>query len=209
MAKVAPRVVLFLDGGTGSVARAAATEFNAAAGRLGLPWVARHAVVSETGSDLAAAAIIAYDRAAVEPAVRERCAKAAGTVEYRTIDATADAKTAVERDISALISRLLGGSGDSTPPPTLPATAPKRTPQKVHTVRVGRETAGRRGKGVTTVFDLPLTLDAVGDLAAALKQACGTGGTVKDGKIEIQGDHRDKVAAELEKRGYKVKRAGG
>ena len=77
------------------------------------------------------------------------------------------------------------------------------------TVKVGRETAGRRGKGVTTVFDIPLDDAAVRDLAARLKQRCGTGGTVKDGRIEIQGDHRDKIAAELEKLGYKVKRAGG
>jgi predicted translation initiation factor SUI1 len=79
----------------------------------------------------------------------------------------------------------------------------------VATVRVGRETAGRRGKGVTTVWDLPLDEAGVRDLAANLKQRCGTGGTVKDGKIEIQGDHRDRVAAELEKLGYKVKRSGG
>jgi predicted translation initiation factor SUI1 len=79
----------------------------------------------------------------------------------------------------------------------------------VLTAKVGRETAGRRGKGVTTVFDLPLTMDQLRELAAVLKAKCGTGGTVKDGKIEIQGDHRDRLAAELEKLGYKVKRVGG
>lgn len=92
----------------------------------------------------------------------------------------------------------------------LPKPAAKQVPKpKVHTVRVGRETAGRRGKGVTTVFDLPLTEDQARELAATLKAKCGTGGTYKDGKIEIQGDHRDKVAGELEKLGYKVKRSGG
>ena len=91
----------------------------------------------------------------------------------------------------------------------LPKPAVKPPPKKVHTVRVGRETAGRRGKGVTTIFDLPLSEDAAKELAATLKQKCGTGGTFKDGKIEIQGDHRDKIVSELEKLGYKVKRSGG
>lgn len=76
-------------------------------------------------------------------------------------------------------------------------------------VRVSRETKGRKGKGVTLVTGVPL---AGGDLAAlgkALKKRCGTGGTVKDGVIEIQGDQRDTLVAELERRGYRVKRAGG
>jgi translation initiation factor 1 len=77
------------------------------------------------------------------------------------------------------------------------------------TVRVARETKGRRGKGVTTVSDLPLDEAGLRDLAARLKQRCGTGGTVKEGQIEIQGDQRDRVAAELEKLGYRVKRSGG
>jgi predicted GIY-YIG superfamily endonuclease len=63
-------------------------------------------------------------------------------------------------------------------------------PKKQITLKVGRETAGRRGKGVTTVFDLPLNEVSVLELAATLKQRCGTGGTVKDGRIEIQGDQR-------------------
>jgi predicted translation initiation factor SUI1 len=85
----------------------------------------------------------------------------------------------------------------------------KELPKKPITLKVGRETAGRRGKGVTTVFDLPLDDDRVRELAALLKQRCGTGGTVKDGRIEIQGDQRERVAAELERLGYKVKQVGG
>ena len=77
------------------------------------------------------------------------------------------------------------------------------------TAKVGRETAGRRGKGVTTVFDLPLSEAELQELAAKLKQRCGTGGTVKGGRIEIQGDNRDRVVAELERLGFKTKRAGG
>jgi translation initiation factor 1 len=77
------------------------------------------------------------------------------------------------------------------------------------TVKVSRETAGRRGKGVTVVSDLPLSTDQLKELATKLKNACGSGGTAKDGRIEIQGDHRDRLVIELEKLGYKVKRAGG
>ncbi|MEE2678230.1 MAG: translation initiation factor Sui1 [Myxococcota bacterium] len=76
-------------------------------------------------------------------------------------------------------------------------------------VRVRRETKGRRGKTVTTISGVPLTPDALKDLAAELKRRCGTGGSARDGVIEIQGDHRDVLVAELEARGYTVKRAGG
>jgi translation initiation factor 1 len=89
------------------------------------------------------------------------------------------------------------------------APAAPEPPKTVLTAKVGRETAGRRGKGVTTVFGLPLAEADLLDLAAKLKQRCGTGGTVKGGRIEIQGDIRDRVIAELEKLGYKAKRAGG
>ena len=76
-------------------------------------------------------------------------------------------------------------------------------------VRVGRETKGRNGKGVTVVTGLGLDDAALAQLAKQLKTACGSGGTVKDGTVEVQGDHRDRVVAELEKAGWKVKRAGG
>ncbi len=76
-------------------------------------------------------------------------------------------------------------------------------------VRVGRETKGRKGKGMTVVSGVPLHPEGLRDLAKQLKQKCGTGGTVKGGVIEIQGDHRDLLVAELQARGYTVKRAGG
>lgn len=76
-------------------------------------------------------------------------------------------------------------------------------------VRVARETKGRAGKGVTVIHGLPLLPDALADLAKALKQRCGSGGSVVDGVIEIQGEHRDTVLAELLKRGFAAKRSGG
>ena len=76
-------------------------------------------------------------------------------------------------------------------------------------VRVGRETKGRKGAGMTVITGLPLDDAALTALCTLLKKRCGTGGTLKDGVIEIQGEHRDKVVAELTTQGYKVKRAGG
>lgn len=72
-------------------------------------------------------------------------------------------------------------------------------------VRVARETKGRKGKGVTLITGLPLDHDGLAALARQLKQRCGSGGTVKDGVIEIQGDHRDAVMGELKNLGYTVK----
>jgi translation initiation factor 1 len=76
-------------------------------------------------------------------------------------------------------------------------------------VRVDRQTKGRKGKGVTVVTGCPLSDAELELLAGELKRRCGSGGTVKDGVIEIQGDHRDALVTELSKRGYTVKRAGG
>jgi translation initiation factor 1 len=84
-----------------------------------------------------------------------------------------------------------------------------RAPRGDGIVRVRRETSGRGGKTVTTIDGVPLASDALAQLAGELKRACGTGGTVRDYVIEIQGDHRDKLVPLLEAKGYTVKRAGG
>src|SRR5690606_10045094 len=76
-------------------------------------------------------------------------------------------------------------------------------------VRVSRETKGRKGKGVTLVKGVPLDEAALGQLGKQLKAACSCGGTVKDGVIEVQGDHVVTVMAFLQKQGWTVKRAGG
>jgi len=76
-------------------------------------------------------------------------------------------------------------------------------------VRVGREVQGRAGKGVTTVTGLPLAPGDSDALATQLKKRCGSGGTVRHGVIEIQGDHRDAIVAELIKLGWPAKRSGG
>ena len=76
-------------------------------------------------------------------------------------------------------------------------------------VRVGRETKRRKGKGVTVITGVPGDEAQLKELERQLKAKCGAGGTVKDGVIEIQGDHRQLLLEELGKRGWKVKLAGG
>ncbi len=175
------RVVFVTD--AGGRAEKAAGLFAAVCKRMGLPWTATASPVADGGQVVAFAP---FPGAEVWPA---------------------DADLGAE--VNDLIARLFTGEkrGERKPPPPAPPPPPVKKP--VHTVKVGRETAGRRGKGVTVVSDLPLGEDALKELATKLKSACGSGGTAKDGRIEIQGDHRDRLMVELERLGYKAKRSGG
>lgn len=85
----------------------------------------------------------------------------------------------------------------------------KPAPKTDGIVRIQRETKGRAGKGVTVITGVPLNSDELEKLGKQLKQRCGTGGTVKNGAIEIQGDHRDLLLTELAKFGWVVKKAEG
>jgi translation initiation factor 1 len=95
------------------------------------------------------------------------------------------------------------------------AASIKKKPQTVQplpadgTVRLQRQTKGRCGGTVIVISGIPLPDAALKELSGALKKRCGCGGTVKDGIIEIQGDHRDTLLLELQTRGYRVKLAGG
>jgi translation initiation factor 1 len=88
----------------------------------------------------------------------------------------------------------------------------RKAPAKVPSdgvVRISRQTKGRKGAGVSIVTGVPLDEQGLKKLAKQLKQKCGTGGTIKSGAIEIQGDHRDTLKNELIKMGYAVKLSGG
>jgi translation initiation factor 1 len=89
------------------------------------------------------------------------------------------------------------------------ASSPHGTQLAGKGVRVGRRTKGRKGNGVTVIEGLGLAGDALAALAKDLKKKCGSGGSVRDGVIEIQGEHRDRLVAELRARGFDAKRAGG
>lgn len=162
-----------------------------------------------TADDLSRAnRIVALKQAEHLPLLHERFPAWAEKVEFWHIDDAPNVLHLVEQHVMGLVARMLGGSADTQPAPVVAERPAEKAISKPLTAKVGRQTAGRRGKGVTTVFDLPLDDDGLRELAATLKQRCGTGGTVKDGQIEIQGDQRERVVAELEKLGYKVKRVG-
>jgi translation initiation factor 1 len=91
------------------------------------------------------------------------------------------------------------------PAPRLKSPAPTGPAR----VRVGRATSGRAGKGVSMITGLTLPAAQLEALATRLKKLCGAGGAVKDGSIEIQGEHRDRLVEELIKLGYEAKRSGG
>jgi translation initiation factor 1 len=82
-------------------------------------------------------------------------------------------------------------------------------PPRQQTVYLHRDSSGRKGKAVTLVKNLVLSPDDLKALAKQLKQECGTGGTVRDSVIEIQGEQRQRIAEFLQRLGYKVKIAGG
>ncbi len=76
-------------------------------------------------------------------------------------------------------------------------------------VRIGREVKGRKGKTATVIFGIPLDDEELKRFAKSLKKRCGTGGSVKNGVITIQGDHRHAILSEIKKQGYTAKLAGG
>lgn len=92
-----------------------------------------------------------------------------------------------------------------------PCRCPKQKslPPQQQTAALHFEKKGRGGKTVTVIRDLKLSPEDLKALSKDLKQVCGTGGTVKEGTIEIQGDHREKIAARLKALGYKTKFVGG
>jgi translation initiation factor 1 len=101
-------------------------------------------------------------------------------------------------------------TGDQRKQPAAPARPRTSLPPAQQNLKVMRDKKGRRGKVVTVIAGFVLTEADLKALAKTLKILCGSGGTVKEGGvIEVQGDHRDKIAEKLEELGYKVKLAGG
>jgi translation initiation factor 1 len=111
--------------------------------------------------------------------------------------------TLVYSSETGMVPQTLKNSIKSVKPQTKPLTPSDGT------VRLRREVKGRGGGTVIVITGLPLNEAGLKELAGILKKRCGCGGTVKEGVVEIQGDHRDKIQAELLTRGYRVKLAGG
>lgn len=93
--------------------------------------------------------------------------------------------------------------------PARTVSHPSSKPSGPPKIRVSRETSGRGGKGVTVITGLPLDAAKLEELAGQLKRCCGAGGAARGDRIEIQGEHRDRLVAELVKLGYDAKKAGG
>ncbi|HEV3204154.1 MAG TPA: hypothetical protein VGY77_07220 [Gemmataceae bacterium] len=172
--------------------------------------------VQATSNDLENAdLIIALKQDEHQPLLQERFPAWPEKVEYWQVDDAPQVLGLIESEVMGLTARLIGGGNrqeSSMQEIVTKETGPKAKKESTRVaavVRVGRETKGRRGKGVTTVSDIPLDETGLLELTARLKQRFGTGGTVKDGRIEIQGDQRDRLAKELESMGYRVKRVGG
>lgn len=185
-----------------ALAQLAATEFAALATKLGLPYSA------EVAADLTlrtagAAKVVTFGppTTLVLGSDAEAWPADAAQIPGEVADLAARLFTGAKRDPAARAQVAVAAEVAAKP------AKPRRPP----VVRLGRETKGRRGKGVTLVSDLPthLTEGQIAELATALKNRCGTGGTVRDKVIEIQGDMRDRVEEELVKLGYAVKRVGG
>lgn len=103
--------------------------------------------------------------------------------------------------------RLCPGCGN--PPKQCTCRHESNRPPNDGVVRISRQTKGRKGSGVTLITGVPSGEAGLKQLAKDLKKKCGSGGTVKDGGIEIQGDHRQTLLEALQKAGYKVKLSGG
>ncbi len=156
--------------------------------------------------------VVALKETEHRPLMQERYAAYEHVVEYWEVDDAPGVLPLIEREVMALAARLITGAKREGPPPEPVAketVAAKKSAGPASTARLRRETKGRRGKGVTIVDELALDDDALRALAATLKERCGTGGTVKDQHIEIQGDQRDRVANVLKELGYRVKLSGG
>ena len=110
---------------------------------------------------------------------------------------------------SRLVYSSDSGRVDVPKPPPKKAPAPKQSAPNDGFVRIFREKGGRGGKTVTVVRGLPERGGALESVAQELRRFCGAGGTVREDAIEIQGDHRERLAGTLRDRGYKVKLAGG
>jgi protein-tyrosine phosphatase len=171
--------------------------------------------IQVTAEDLGSAHwIVALKEAEHLPLLQEQFPAWAEKVEFWHVDDAPEVLGLIESEVMDLAARLIvGGRKRAAPPPEIavePAvTKEEMTRKTAPVVRLGRESKGRRGKGVTIVSDVPLDEAGLLQLATKLKDRCGTGGTVKDGVIEIQGDQRDRLAAVLESMGYRVKRVGG
>ncbi len=204
------RKILFLSQAADYSEQARAL-FESEAKKSELDWTAAAAItsnlISSNSADQANLLIVLENKE--EPLVVP--ANIATEIERWKISAPSEVSKTIEQNIANLIVRLIlkGGKRQPIMPQQQQITKSQQTAAKTAAVRVSLDSKGRGGKKVSVVSGVPLSQSALEDLTTKLKRTCGSGGTLKDGQIEIQGDHRDKLMAELQKLGYKPKRSGG
>jgi translation initiation factor 1 len=197
-------IVLFLGIETAAESRLAANLFVGEAQKLDLNWTASSSIADLQNADL----VIVLQRGADADLIPEL-----SSLKPDLWQLGQDADQVILQNVKNLVVRLILKAG-KRPPMQQTSTHSSgqvvaNSPTSKSVIRVSLDKKARRGKKVTVVSGLPLAEEALLNLAAGLKQICGSGGTVKDGQIEIQGDHRDRIMADLQNRGYKPKRSGG
>lgn len=226
------KLLLFLSSENEEYGRAANSVFETEAKRMDVIWTSQSKVLSansESDADNLASLhdvqkadlVILLLKPGSNTQLKSHFAGWNGKHDVWEISDAENLERVVKQNVESLLVRLILQGGKRKPLPGQGASnqvhgvniaqAGKQsdTALSKDSVRVSRESKGRRGKTVTIISGLTLDDAKLQDLATRLKQICGTGGTVKDGKIEIQGDQCDRILAELQSRGYKAKRSGG
>ena len=192
------KTVIFIRHTSGDLADVAAKQFQAVIAKMGMGW--KTVTLDDTTSDELRGGrfVVAFQPIPGGP---------------EHVEIWPNDPKRIDAEVNDLVARLFTGHAREVKPDRVPVSVPiaPSKPAKSHTLRIGRETKGRRGKGVTIISDLPNTMSEADreELTTTLKSRCGTGGTYKESVIEIQGDQRDRLTTELGKMGYKVKRVGG
>ncbi len=227
------KLLLFLSSESEEEGRAANSVFDSEAKKMDVMWTSHSKVLSATNQNDAdnsaglndlqeADLVILLQRSSSKSELKSLFPAWTGKHEVWEIPDQTDVHAAIRQNIGSLLVRLILQGGKRKPSPGQSASSESAANQNSASsgkqgdgasskdaVRVSRESKGRRGKTVTIISGLTLDDAKLQELATRLKQICGTGGTVKDGRIEIQGDQCDRILAELQNRGYKAKRSGG
>jgi len=191
----------------------ASSTFESEAKKMDVMWTSRStndaSLENLQGSDL----VIVLQKPGLPVSLQSLCPSWTGKSEIWDLPDTADCAGIIQKNVGSLLVRLILQGGKREPAAAAPEAKQiqkaNAAPSSKDAVRVTRESKGRGGKTVTVISGLTLEEAQLRELAARLKQLCGTGGTIKDGKIEIQGDQCARIMTELQNRGYKAKRAGG
>jgi translation initiation factor 1 len=227
------KLLLFLSSENEDDGRVANAVFESEAKKMDVMWTSHSKVLPAANRNVAdnpasledlqkADLVILMQKSGSKSEMKSLFPVWTGKHEVWEIPDQTDARTAISQNIGSLLVRLILQGGKRKPSPGQCAAnqsaenknsaGPVKQSDFASSkdaVRVSRESKGRRGKTVTIISGLTLDDAKLQELATRLKQICGTGGTVKDGKIEIQGDQCDRILAELQSRGYKAKRSGG